>query len=359
MLRSRSRRPGDRPSAVDREAGNVALSLLVVMVVTLLTTAMFLGARRSLLQGRLDTEAGRAEATAELAIHEAFARIDRGETARFVGAGTVGDTSYQYTADPVDRSTWSVRAEASSGSLARALVATIGREARFPHTIFAIDELVSNRNTGLVSGRVGTNGTMTVRGLSPGDVQELYRPDGSCRRCANPLVLDGPRRLDPVVPPSGTVSPCPVDGRFADTVDGEVGTPIVCDDPSIPVVFDGPVQIDNPPLIVHIGPEVGLSLDGSEVNQGGRASDLRLFVHGEASDAESRVTATGADVTGLLYGPGRSLTTADTTWTGSMTLWRVEVGRGGRLTVSEDSTIGPLGYDRWRIVELGSTPSSP
>jgi hypothetical protein len=84
---------------------------------------------------------------------------------------------------------------------------------------------------------------------------------------------------------------------------------------------------------------------------------MQLFVAGQPNDADATVEATGANVTGLLYGPGRSLTTLDTTWVGSITMWRVEVLRGGRLTVSEDATIGPLGYGRWRIVELGSTPS--
>ena len=339
------------------ETGNVALTALALMVVTLLTVAMFLGAQRSLLQGRLDTEAGRADAAAELAVSEAFARIDRGATARFAATGTIGETDYAYTAEPVDPSTWSVRAEATAGRTARAVTVTIGREARYPHTIFAVDEFIANRNTGTIAGRVGTNGTMTVTGLSPGTVQELYRPDGECRGCGNPLALDGPRRLDPVGTPSGPAAPCPLDGRFVGTVDGGGGTPVLCTDPAVAVVFEGDVVVSNPPLVVYVGREVALTLDGATVNRGGSAADVRLLVAGQPADLEAEVGAIGADVTGFLYGPGRSLTATDTAWTGSMTLHRVEVVRNGRLSATEDPAIGSLGDGRWRMIAIRSTPS--
>ena len=342
----------------DREAGNVVLTTVVLMIITLLTVVMFIDARRSVLQARLDTAAGRAESGVELAVNEAFARIDGGETATFAGTGTIGDTSYRYTAELVVASTWMVRAEAGSGAVTRAAEATISREARYPYTVFTDVELVSTNNTGTVSGRVGTNGSMIVRGPSPGEVQELYRPDGACDRCVNPRVLDGPRRLPPVTAPADSFAPCPVDGRFFETVDGDGGTPYRCDDPGLPVWFDGEVVVANPPLVVHVGSGVPLTLDGAIVNRDGPASDFRLFVAGAPSDSINDLRAEGATVSGLLFGPGRSLTTSDTTWIGSVTLSRLELTRGGRLSVAEDPTIEPLGVDRWQIVELRSVPSN-
>ena len=336
----------------------MVLTTVVLMAVTLLTITMFVGARRSLVQARLDSDAGQAEAAAELAVSEAFARIDAGEAGRFVGDGTVGQTDYRYTAEPVDRSTWSVRAEATTDAVGRAVEATISREPRYPHTVFAIDELISRRNVGTIDGRVGTNGAMTVRGISPGDVQELYRPDGTCRRCTNPLELDGPHPIRAVVTPADSFAACPVDGRFSGAVDGGGGVPYRCDQPATTVWFDDAVTVTDPPLVVHLGPEVVLDLDGATVNDGGAAADLQLFLAGGPDDGDAQISADGASVTGLLYGPGRSLTTDDTTWTGSITLARIEVTRNGRLDVRQDPTIGPLGDDRWRIVALRSVPSS-
>ncbi|MEL6984851.1 MAG: hypothetical protein AAFO29_20650 [Actinomycetota bacterium] len=336
----------------------MVLTTMVLMAVTLLTVTMFIGARRSLVQARLDTDGGRAEAAAELAVSEAFARIDGGESLRFVGEGSIGNTHYRYTADRIVASTWSVRAEGSAGSTGRAIEVTISRESRYPHTLFAVDQLISRRNTGTVEGRVGTNGSITIRGISPGEVQEVYRPDGTCQRCANPLDLDGPHPIASVVAPSDTFTACPIDGRFTGAVDGGGGVPYRCDDPTVPLWFDGEVTVTDPPFVLHVGDGVAIDLDGATANQGGAAADLQLFLAGGPGEGDAAVTATGAAVTGLLYGPGRSLTTADTAWTGSIILSRIEVARNGRLTVREDPTIESLGNDRWRIVELRSVPSN-
>ncbi len=349
--------PG-RPRRPDGEAGNVVLTTVVLMVVTLLTIAMFVGARRSVIQGRLDTAAGRAEAGAELAVNEAFARIDAGLTERFVGSGTVAETAYSYTAEPVSASTWVVRGEAASGAIARATEATVSRAERSPYTVFIVNEFLSANNRGTVAGRVGTNGTIEVFGRPPGAVQELYRPDGNCRRCRDAVVLDGPREVPPVVTPTSGFTPCPADGRFVGTVDGGAGTPYRCDDPGVPVRFEGEVVVANPPLVVHVGREVPLQLDGAVVNQSGPASDFRLFVAGEPGDGVAGLTAEGASVRGVLYGPGRSLITTESDWTGSLTLYRLEVTRAGELSVAEDTSIGSGGDTGWRVVSYRSVPSS-
>lgn len=350
MLSSPRHPPGSGPA--DREAGNVMLAVLVLMMVVLFSALAFATANHSLVLGADDRDLTRAGAAAELGVHEAFARIDAGETSAFTGTGVVEGTTHEYVARPSGSSTWAVRSEATSGDARRAIRATISRQPLHPFTLFVDESLVIDRNTGTIEGRVGTNGTMEITGPSPGEVQELYRPDGSCRGCINPVALDGPRRLDPVGVSTGPVAACPGGGRFEGAVDGRSGTVVVCDDPATPVVFAGEVTIDNPPLIVHVGREVPLSLDGAVVNDAGPASSLRLHVDGDAADVVTSLSATGSAVTGLLYAPGRSLTTMDTTLTGSATLDRVDVGRGGRLTITADPTIGPLGDGDWRILEL-------
>jgi hypothetical protein len=341
------------------ETGNVALAVLVLMVVSLLSVLAFATANHSIRLGANDRDLSRAGGAAELGVQEAFARIDGGETATFTGSGVIDGTSYDYVAEPTSQSVWTIRSEASSGRISRAFQATVGRQPLYPFTLFVDEALVLDRNTGTIGGRVGTNGTMTITGPSPSGDQELYRPDGSCTGCGNPVEVDGPRRLDPVVLPSGPTVACPVDGRFENAIDGQTGSTVVCDDPATPVVFTGEVTIDNPPLVLYVGRDVPLSLDGAVVNDGGNAAALQLHIVGEATDGVSSISATGAEVTGLLYAPGRSLTTMDTALTGSATLRRVDLGRGGRLTIDADPTIGPLGDDDWQIVELRTVAPSP
>jgi hypothetical protein len=346
-------RPGPEGSAAaDPEEGNIILAVLVLMLVVTFSALAFARAGHSVSLGADDSDLSRAGAVAELGVHEAFARIDAGETAAFTGGGAVGGVAYDYAAQPSGRSGWTVRSEATSGAISRALLATVGREPLYPFTLFVDADLVIDRNTALISGRVGTNGTMEVVGPSPGDVQELYRPDGSCTGCGNPAVVDGPRRLDPASMPAGPVTSCPEAGVFAGAIDGQSGVVVACDDPATPVVFAGEITVDNPPLVVYVGPDVALSFDGAVVNRDGLASDLRLHVAGELTDAVASISASAAGVTGLLYAPGRSLTTTDTAVTGSVTLGRLEVGRGGRLAIGGDETIAPVGDDEWRILEL-------
>ena len=349
--------PGGAAGA--EEAGNVILAVLVLMVVVAFTALAFAAAGHSLVMGADARALGRAGAAAELAVHEAFARIDGGETVAFTGSGTVDGTTYRYRAQPSGSSNWTVTADATAGDVSRAYRATIGRQPLYPFTLFVDEHLVLDRNTGAIDGRVGTNGTITITGPSPGTSQELYRPDGTCTGCGNPVQVDGPRRLDPVALAAGPVVACPADGRFEGAIDGGGGTVVLCDDPALPVVFAGEVTVDAPPLIVHVGSGVALTLDDAVVNDGGQAASFRLHVAGEAGDPVDTISATNADLTGLVYGPGRSLTTSATTVVGSLTLDRLDLTRGGRLTITADPTIAPLGSAGWRITDLQPTAPGP
>lgn len=352
MLRTRSGATGPDHHP---EAGNVVLSVLVLMVLTTLGAALFTTALRDVARAGDSSDDGRARATAELAVHEAFARIDAGQTGEFTGSGSADGTSWRYVARPAGNGTWQVRAEASSGAVSRSLVATIGRDVLFPHTLFADVRLMSDRNTGRVEGRVGTNGSMEVIGPSPGVVQELYRPDGTCSGCTDGVLLDGPRRLDPVTVPAGPTAACPDDGVFTDEVSGGGGITIVCSDPSVPVVFSEEVTVVDPPLVVYVGRSVPLVLDDAVLNRSGRAADVRLFVDGD--NPAVPLSTTGADLTALVYAPGRSLVVDDTTISGSLTIGSLEITRTGRLDISSDLTIAPLGEDAWRIIDLRTVPS--
>lgn len=341
-----------RATPEPKDRGNVLLTMPVLMVVVLLAAAMFARSHLALDRSRTDTDDARATAAAELAVHEAFARIDAGETARFSGSGSVDGTDFEYTASPRSAASWDIAAEATSTDFTRALAAVISREPQHAHSLFVVGDSSFDRNTGRITGRVGTNGAMTVTGPSPGSQQELYRPDGSCRGCTNATTLDGPRAIDPVEAPVGPTQPCPPDGTFTGVVDGRSGVAVVCDDPATDVEFVGDVTIVNPPLIVYVGSEVPLVLDTARINRPGPAADFQLFVDGVNTDAVSDISATDTRLDGLVHAPGRSIRTDDLEVVGSLTLDELTVPRRGRVAISADTSLESLGSTAWRIVSL-------
>jgi len=341
------------------ERGSVVLALLVMMVITLLGITALVRSRHALTSSRIDTDEGRAAASAELAINEAFARIDAGESTRFSGAGSHDQTTYSYRADPAGSGTWSIRAEATSNDLKRAMSATVTRDPLYAYSLFATDSISVDRNTGRISGRVGTNGEMKVTGPSPGDRQDLYLPDGACTGCVAPVTLDGPRRVALVEIPAGTVRDCPQNGIFVNIVDGRGGVPFVCHATVSSVVFEGVVKIENPPLIVYVDAGIDVVLDDATVDPPGRASGFRLFVAGESGDSVDSISASRAELNGLIYAPGRSLRTDALKLAGSITLRTLDVPRKGRVSISDDQSISALGNDVWRLVDLRFVPSTP
>lgn len=334
------------------ERGNVLLTMPILMVVVLLAAAMFARSHLALDRSRTDTDDARATSAAELAVNEAFARIDAGETAAFSDSGSVDGTDFEYSASPRTAQSWDVVAEATSIDLTRALAAVISREPQHAHSLFVVGDSTFDRNTGRITGRVGTNGTMSVTGPSPGSQQDLYRPDGTCRGCANATTLDGPRAVAPIEAPTGPTQSCPADGTFAGVVDGLSGVAVVCDDRSVDVEFVGDVTVVNPPLIVHVGADVPLVLDTARINRSGQAADFRLFVDGAKTDAVADIRATDTRLDGLLYAPGRSIRSDDLDVVGSLTVDALNVPRRGRVVISADATLDDLGSTPWRIVSL-------
>ncbi len=333
------------------EQGNVLLAMPVLMIVTLLAVVIFADSHRSLDQSRVDTDESRAAAAAELAVHEAFARIDAGETRDFTGSGTHDDAIFEYRSEPLTTQSWEVHAQGTSGPITRRLVATIGREAEYAHSLFALEELTVDQNAGRITGRVGTNGAMTVFGPSPGSQQELYGPDASCTGCLNPVVLDGPRPFAEISEPEGKTRSCPKDGEFSGVVNGRSGVPFVCDDDD-QVVFDGDIRIINPPLVVFLSSDAELEFDDAEVNTSGQAADFQLFAEGDEEDDGDSISAEEADITGVIYAPGRSLEADSLDLVGSLTVRTLTVPRGARADIAPDTTLGAVGNSPWRIISL-------
>ena len=357
----------DRGSAgLSADRGSAGLSadrgsaMAIVLIVTLVITAL-VGALASetLLAARRGTavrDGAAAAAAAELAVAEAGARIAQGATAGFTGTVAVQGGSAAYTAVRVGVDAWDVSAQGEVGGRRRALSVGFGREAQFPYALFVDEALTLRSPTGVVSGRVGTNGTMDLTGLAPGSAQELFRPAATCSGCTNPVVREGPYPLAEATVPA-TTRPCPAAGRFEGTVDGAGGVPVWCGAAAVPVSF-GAVSVVNGPLVVLVGPGVALSLDGAQINVGGAPDGFRLHKLEPTTGATSTVSANGARIAGLFHAPRTAMTSTALTVTGSVVVDRLTVSPGGALSLSWSPALQTFGATTWRVTrwsEVGAT----
>jgi hypothetical protein len=334
----------------------MAIVLIVTLVVTALVGALASETLFAARQGTAARDGAAAAAAAELAVAEAGARIAQGATAGFTGTVTVQGGSARYTAVRVSADAWDVSAQGEVGGRRRALSVGFGREAQYPYALF-VDEVLTLRSpTGVVSGRVGTNGSMDLIGLSPGSAQELFRPAGTCSGCTNPVEREGPYPLAEATVPV-TTRPCPAGGRFEGAVDGAGGVPVWCGAEAVPVSF-GTVGVVNGPLVVLVGPGVTLTLDGAQINVGGAPDGFRLHKLEPTTGAASTVSANGARIAGLFHAPSTAVTSTGLTVTGSVVVDRLTVSPGGALSLSWSPALQAIGPTTWRVTrwsEVGAT----
>jgi hypothetical protein len=329
---------------------------VVLVIVIVLTTLVGVMSSDTLLAVRRSAadEGGRAAvAAAEVAVAEATALIEQGASADFSGSVAVADGSATYRAVQVGADRWDVTAEGQVAGARRALLVVLTRESRFPYAVFAAERLELRNPVGLVTGRVGTNGTIDVTGSSPGSSQDLFRPSGACSGCGAPVLRDGPYRpAVPVIP--ATSQPCPAGGRFEGAVQGAGGVPYLCADPARAVSF-GPVTVANGPLVVVVGPGVALDLTGASINVGGAPDQFRLYVLEDPSSGGTVVGADDANVAGLLHLPDASVTTDRLTVVGSIVVGRLTVAAGGMLSVTHHPGVAGIARGPWSVAAWAET----
>ncbi len=349
-------RPGWRVG----ERGGVALTMLVLMIVVLASSALVIRSLDGLRDTRRDGERSGATAAAEIALAEAMVRIDLGATSSFsgsdvVGAGTPDEMPLAWDATRNADGSWSLYAEAGDGEGRRALQALVSRSVAPPRTLFAVDALRLSNNTGIIEGTIGTNGTISSIGSGLGDRQELAGPAASCTGCDNPIPLSEAVTIDPVVVPPPPIQACPSDGVFTGRVNGRAGTPYVCLDPSTPVTFVDRVFVDNGPLVIHVGPRVEVVLDGARINEDLDASELQLTI-----DADSAPAGFSAEFTlmkGVVNAPGRTLRTDAFALRGSLVIGTFLQSDGAFLTVDDDAAIADTGEVSFELT--GWEPVTP
>ena len=309
------------------ERGSVMMAMLIIMVITLLGAAALATSQSSLHVAQVDNQRATALAGAERGLAEALARLDNGDLPPFRGGGSLASGEYAYSVDSGPGQTALIYAVAKANQSKQAIEATVAltNTTEQPYTLFADKFILSDRNIGTISGRVGTNGSLKFVGSAPGDVQELYTPNGACSGCSNPISVPGPLiNPEPAVPNVGT-QPCRDYHLLTGQVDGKNGTPLVCIG-GVRTTFLGEVTIINPPLILYVGPNRDLRMLAALVNLGGNPEDLQIYVQSDPN-SNAFFYFEGAVAKATIYAPGRPVSANWFDLTGTLTVGSLTIPR--------------------------------
>ncbi len=326
----------------DDRGAALVFALAALAIVAVLGAVVVDRAGSELRSAERSVDRTRAEVLIDVAVSSAWGRIESGATVGFTDAGSTPTGSWAYTARPVGDHRWDIAASAGEGVDEVRAAVVIARDAIHPYTLFA-ENISTGPLTGRVGGRVGATGDIAFRGRALGDVQELVKPDGRCRGCDNPVVVELPRAR-PEVPPVANARPCPdIAGEIAGPL--EAGDPYLCDSPGV-VTFVGDVHVSGPVIFV-LGRDVGLDLADASINAGGVPSDLVIR---QADARDVSITSSGATLAALIVAPFTPMRTGDLTWRGAIDVQSFAAADGADLDGDWDPDLIGLGLGAWRVV---------
>ena len=353
------------------ERGSIVIAMGVLMVLTLLGTAVLARTLGTLTNVRRTQDFSAALASADGGLAEALFKLDQVQSASFdnVSApGTIGDGKYTYKATKIDDLTWTIKAKGVVNKVPHAIQATVVREVTYPYAIFTQQKYDVNgnnssniysynsttgaQNTGKAF--VGSNRSIEVNGGgTAGDAQHYYTPDGACVGCANGVQKKGPRPIpDPVAPT--TFQACPADGVFTGTINGGNGLTYLC---NTNVTFSGTVNVANTPVIIYVGPSYTINMDNATINRGStaHAKDFRLMKAGTGD-----ISADKVQLTGIIYAPSADIRSNGGHFTvdGSVTVNAMRINGGPNFHVAYDDDLQTLVTQDWKVQDWTEIPSA-
>ena len=300
------------------EHGSIVVAMLVLMVLTLLVTAVLarsIGNQHSVSR---DQQYDAALATADGGMSDAYFRIVNGASTTFAGTSTLGGGTYTYTATKVSDSQWTVTSHGTVNGVQHSIQAKVEAGVLYPFALFTnqsidINGLGSgcctsyNSSTGATNtghAWLGSNGNISCHGTN-GDAQVIYSPSGSQSGCTNPISEPGPFVIaDPVLPAS--TQPCP-DERHLPGRDQRSGWPDVQLQQRRYRVLESATTIVNGPVIIYVSGTGSVDLGSASINQTGSAANFRILVNGPLS-VDLGTGSHGGAMRGVLFAPQSDLT---------------------------------------------------
>jgi hypothetical protein len=364
----------DEPTRDER--GSIIIAMGVLMVLTLLATAVLARTLSTLTNVRRTQDFSAALASADGGLAEALFKLDQVQGVSFdnlSSPGTLGAGQYTYKATRLDDLTWTIKAKGIVNGVPHAIQATVVREVTYPYAIFTQQKYDVNGNnssniysynstTGLQhtgNALVGSNHGIELNGGgTAGDGQHYYTPDGACVGCANGVQKKGPRPvLDPVAPT--TYQACPTGGTFSGTINGGAGLTYLC---NTNVTFSGTVNVLNGPVIVYVGPSYTIDMTGATINCGTDpeckstpASDFRILKAGTGD-----ITVRNLMVAGIIYAPSADIPDipgGKVDVHGSITVNAMRVNGGPNFHVAYDDDLGSVVTQDWKVQDWTEIPS--
>ncbi len=333
----------------------MVIALMVLMIIALLGAAALSRSQSSLHAVQLNVDRATASSGAERGLAEAVSRLEHGESPPFASVKLdLQDGVYWYEVTKLNSTAVEIYAVAEVNGAIRAIEATVNGTNNRGYTIFATERIVSDDNKGAITGRVGTNGEFRVFGRAPGDEQEIFSPKGECLNCPNLIRSVGPMAVPEPEFPTGPNQACASIQQFHTAIDGENGIPYVCEGKGF-VIFAGPIEIKNPPLVIYIDSPRQIYFYGSVLNQGGSASDVQIYVKSEPKDP-AEMYLFSADLTSTIYAPGRDLQPVDTNITGSIVMKNLQINDGWLFSAKPDKATTIQSPTGWRVTSWEEVP---
>jgi Tfp pilus assembly protein PilX len=359
------------------ERGSIVIAMGVLMVLTMLATAVLARTLSTLTNVRRTQDFSAALASADGGMAEALFKLDQVQGVSFDNVstpGTLGAGSYTYKATRIDDLTWTIKAKGVVNSTPHAIQATVVRDVTYPYAVFTNQTYDVNGNNGTniysynsvthASGTgkafVGSNHGIEVNGGgTAGDAQHYYTPDGACTGCANGVQKKGPRLLtDPIAPTA--FQACPSGGVFSGTINGTAGLTFLC---NTNVTFSGTVNVTNGPVIVYVGPGYTVDMTNATINCGTdpgctttHAQDFRLLKAGTGD-----ISARELKMAGVIYAPHAdipAISGGKFFVNGSVTVNSLRINGGPHFHVAYDDNLSSLVTQDWKVQDWTEIPSS-
>ena len=353
------------------ERGSIIIGMAVLMILTLLGTAVLARTLGTLASVRRTQDFSAALASADGGLAEALFKIDQVQGVSFDNLGSpgvIGGGQYTYKATKVDELTWTIKAKGVVNNVPHAIQATVVREVTYPYAVFtqqtydvngnnsnniySYNSLTGAQNTG--KAYVGSNHAIEVNGGgTAGDAQHYYTPNGACVGCVNPIQKQGPRAIpDPVAPT--TYQSCPAGGVFTGTINGGNGTTYLC---NTNVTFSGSVNVSNGPVLVYVGPGYTIDMDDATINRGtgAHAKNFRILKAGTGE-----ISADKAEITGVIYAPSADIRVNGGHFTidGSITVNAMRINGGPNYHVRYDDNLSTVVTQDWKVQDWTEISSS-
>lgn len=352
-----------RPPTLDREkeSGSIVMAMLVMMIIALLGSTILLQSLSELEAADRSTESTSSAGGAEVGVADAIARIRAGETTSFKGSGSLDVGTYSYRATQVDKLSFVIYAEATVGESTQAIEVAIEADeivAVGDPLVRTFTGILSDDNQGSIEGSVATAGQIRFIGNPPGTTQILMGSGASCDDCPNVVrQATVPERPEPRLPADHEDRLCWA--PTARTTNAGGGWPKHCVrhpyDYEPYVYIREQLDIINGPLIIYVEGALWVDLRTSTINKGGDPENFQMYVW--ESSYYPYMWLDGADITGIIYAPRRSISVRNLTFTGSMNVDALEISTGGTVNIRGTSTTTGTGEPtNWTVTSWQQVP---